>query len=130
MRIYAEETKQKLSELGIFHLNNALKWNNPDNFSFQRNFFPLNSKFREYHIILNLKFSVKLIPFNPFIFATWIGEYRRYVNLRFFWFTRIYSLKYPRSLVLGCQNLWIRKSEFEAKTQFHWGGWDEGGWIQ
>ena len=68
MRIYAAETKKKYSEFGPFHLNNALKWNNADNFSLQRNFFlwilnveNITEKYHEFIQILNFLSSFEII---------------------------------------------------------------------
>ena len=45
------------------------------------------------------------ISFQPLIFQTWTN-----------WFNRIHSLKYLRYATLGCEDIAIRKPEFEAKT--------------
>ena len=44
------------------------------------------------------------------------------LNLLYSKLDRIYSLKYLRSTRLGSNDIWIRKSKFEAKNQFLWFG--------
>ena len=68
--------------------------------------------YNELSLCYKLEFS------NPDIFTTWWFK-----TLIFqMWSNRIYSLKYLRSTRLGSNDIWIRKSKFEAKNQFLWFG--------
>ena len=64
---------------------------------------------------MELSLSHKLKFSNPNIFAT-LSCNLWHFKLRIF--NRTHSLKYLRSKTLDCKDKWIKKSEFEAKTQF------------
>ena len=54
---------------------------------------------------------------NPFVFATWRCKHLIF-QIKIIWSNIIHSLKYLRSTTLGCEDIWNRKSELVAKTQF------------
>ena len=64
-----------------------------------------------------LSFCHKLEFSNPYIFAT---GWRKPLILQTYmiWSNRNHSLKYLRSMSLGCKDIGIGKSKFVAKTQF------------
>ena len=70
-----------------------------------------------YLIQRNWVFGHKLEFYNPYIFAT---GWRKPLIFQTYmiWSNRNQSLKYLRSMSLGCKDIGIRKSKFVAKTQF------------
>ena len=87
---------------------------------------PKNSEFKKFNcipymkkIIKELSFCHKLWFYNPYIFATlWCKLW--YYKLRQLDLTEFFCLKYQRSTTSGCKDIWIKKWEFVAKTQFLW----------
>ena len=70
-----------------------------------------NGLSKELSLCHKLKFS------NPYIHGTWCCRLLIF-QTKIIWCNRIYSLKYLRSMTLGCRDIGIRKSEFVSKTQF------------
>ena len=72
-----------------------------------------------YGLAKELSFYHKLKFSNLFIFVTWWRE--PYIfQTEIIRSDRIHSLKYLRSMSMGCKDIRIRKSEIVAKTQFLW----------
>ena len=76
-------------------------------------------KFKKFHKNLRkeLSFWNKFKFSNPYIFTIWRSKqliFQTYI----IWSIWIYSLKYLRSTTLESKDIWIRKAEFVAKTQF------------
>ena len=51
---------------------------------------------------------------NPYIFGTWWCKPLIFQTL-IIWYNIIHCLKYLRSTILGCKDIWIRNSEFVAR---------------